>query len=157
MRGIQKKKNSGSIETRTRTLREENEQCIILCKNCLLEQACNKPYIYTNFDLQSFFPYFCPRAEPPPFLFNPLSYKYLLIWAQLSCTILTILSGLELCDFCVLTITSTIIFFIFFPANTHTHTHTHTIKLKPLIFSFYYLKDYQVRFETLTIFPHQQY
>ena len=44
-------KNSGSIETRTRTLREENEQCIILCKNCLFRQACYKPYIYTNFDL----------------------------------------------------------------------------------------------------------
>ena len=30
---------------------------------------------------QLFSPYFCHRAKPLPFLFNPLSYKYLLIWA----------------------------------------------------------------------------
>ena len=44
-------KNKGKRETRTRVLREESEQYIILCKNCFLRQACDKPYIYINFDL----------------------------------------------------------------------------------------------------------
>ena len=35
----------------TREKKKESEQCILLCKNCLLGQACNKPYIYLNFDL----------------------------------------------------------------------------------------------------------
>ena len=57
--------------------KKESEQCILLCKNCLLGQACNKPYIYLNFDLYSFLPYHCPWAKPSPFLFDSLSYKYI--------------------------------------------------------------------------------
>ena len=45
-------KNKGKREIRTGVLREESEQCIILCKNCLIGQVCDKPYIYINFDLQ---------------------------------------------------------------------------------------------------------
>jgi len=50
MRGIQKR-SIGEGGIRTKTLREEREQSIILCKNCLLGQACDKPCIHINFDL----------------------------------------------------------------------------------------------------------
>ena len=42
--------------------------------------------------------------SPFSFIFNPLSYKYLLIWAQLGCTNFTVLGGFGQLDFCVLTI-----------------------------------------------------
>ena len=48
---VRGERNKGKRETKTRVLREESEQCTFLCKNYLIGQACDKLYIYVNFDL----------------------------------------------------------------------------------------------------------
>ena len=75
-KGIQAEKYQKKGRGRTRTLKEESEQCIILCISGLLGRTCIKAFTYIFYRIKSFF-LILILGRGPFLLFDPFSYKFI--------------------------------------------------------------------------------